>query len=145
VLFISIMSCQLRCVSSLPALALVIKLVTEISFFQYYCHTNGRLHCLEKRPIRKTSEQFYHYAEKGIFSVVSYTRSRNQSLINSFIPSFYETFSPDEMYTCCPLELQKAPLRGKDVGTVSFSFTPCARTTREFKWRGTPSRCLAWP
>ena len=49
---------------------------------------------------------------------------------------FYETFSPDEVYTCCPLELQKAPLRGKDVGTVSCSFRPYARTTREFKWDG---------
>jgi hypothetical protein len=57
-------------------------------------------------------------------------------LINSFIPSFYEAFSSDEVYTCCPLEMQKAPLRGKDVGTVSFSFRPYARTTREFKWDG---------
>jgi hypothetical protein len=35
-----------------------------------------------------------------------------------------------------PFELQKAPLRGKDVGTASFSFRPYARTTREFKRDG---------
>ena len=33
-----------------------------------------------------------------------------------------------------PFELQKAPLCGKNVGTVSFSFRPYARTSRKFNW-----------
>ena len=34
------------------------------------------------------------------------------------------------------LRLKKAPLRGKNVGTFSLSFTPCTITSRYFKWDG---------
>jgi hypothetical protein len=49
------------------------------------------LACFEKRPLLETSRQFYPKTEKRELSFVLFTRSRNQSLTYSFIPSFNET------------------------------------------------------
>jgi len=51
--------------------------------------------CLGKRPFLETSKQFYQQTVKGNLSIVSQTRSRNQSLIYLF---FYRLMGRFENY-----------------------------------------------
>ena len=52
---------------------------------------------LKNLQFLKTSERFYQYVEKGNFSVVSQTRSRNQSLIYLI---FYRFMRPSPLKRC---------------------------------------------
>jgi hypothetical protein len=78
------------CVSCMHSQILSVLSWGYLMFF----NTLGRLSelsCLIKRPFLKTSRQFYPKTEKSELSFVLFTRSSNQSLTNSFIPSFHET------------------------------------------------------